>query len=589
MLRVIALCFALILFNVVAAQDNGDYTIPTPPNDVNLDLVIGRVGQEVLTLGEFSARLRYERLRYYVALLSLVEQMGEEALNIQDPTNQFAAPIEDLLIALTDDDQFPALIYDTLMVELLYRQEAEQRNIEVDSCELEQLWALRLGIQDPSFNCEALPEGFEDLRTQYYAEAVTYAGLTNEQVDESILAVAQYQAVVDALRLETPIDLLPARRSRHIRVETEEQAQAIYDQLQDGATFEELLAQFTLDVGAVGNRGELGLIGRGDTVPEFEEAAFDAEVGTIAGPAETTFGYHVIRVNSRLPVAVAQQIVVSSERDAQQISELLDSGASFADLAQRFSIDTATSTRGGNLGAFTPDRLLPELSEVIFGTASVGLLEPIQTDLGYHIIEVVDYDPAGLVDVAHILLATEAEAQEVIELINDGADFNEIAEARSIDPSAAGTRGDTLTIFTGGEQSGLYVFEETGLPIDRAVFAEGVQEGDVLAPVQVGQFWLVLKVDEISERLPQSDSVELARRFYLQDWEAEQYATGRVQETTLWRRYAPFDLLPSEYDVRLAQLDEEAQRIRAEFLSSTRSNNLINILAETRLERAETE
>jgi parvulin-like peptidyl-prolyl isomerase len=363
----------------------------------------------------------------------------------------------------------------------------------------------------------------------------------------------------------------------------------IYEQLLEGTAFEDLLAQFTIDAGAVGNRGELGLIGVGDTIEAFEAVAFNSDVGEIAGPVETQFGFHIIRVNGRIPVAVANQIVVTNESDAQQIVDLLNNGAAFADLAQRFSIDTATSARGGNLGAFTPDRLLPELSEAIFGTAEVGLLEPVQTSLGYHIIEVVDYQPAGLVDVAHILLNTEEEALDVIALLDDGADFNQLAEERSIDPSAAGTRGDTLNIFSGGAQSGLYVVEETSLPLERVVFADDVQVGDILPPVQVGQYWLIVIVDEVGERLPLADSVELLRRYYLRDWETAQYDSNRVQETTLWRRYAPFDLLPSDYNALLSALDEPILQIREDYLASSASNNLINSLNRLQVEPATAE
>jgi hypothetical protein len=215
LLRVITLCFALILFNVIAAQENSDYTIPAPPDDVNPNLVIGQVGDDTLTLGDFAARLRYERLRYYNILVTLAEQLGENALDLQDPTNQYAGSIQDLLFALANDDQFAALIYDTIMIEMLYRQEAEARGITIEDCELEFVWASRLSIQDPAFDCEALSEEFLTLKEAYYADAQTFAGLTRDDVDQMILVVAQYQAVVDALREETPVDLVPARRTRH--------------------------------------------------------------------------------------------------------------------------------------------------------------------------------------------------------------------------------------------------------------------------------------------------------------------------------------------------------------------------------------
>jgi parvulin-like peptidyl-prolyl isomerase len=44
--------------------------------------------------------------------------------------------------------------------------------------------------------------------------------------------------------------------------------------------------------------GSLGVVVKGQMVPEFEEVLFDIEANTISEPVETSFGYHIIRVNS---------------------------------------------------------------------------------------------------------------------------------------------------------------------------------------------------------------------------------------------------------------------------------------------------
>ena len=42
--------------------------------------------------------------------------------------------------------------------------------------------------------------------------------------------------------------------------------------------------------------GDLGEFGRGQMVPEFDQVAFEAEVGKVVGPVKTQFGYHLIKV-----------------------------------------------------------------------------------------------------------------------------------------------------------------------------------------------------------------------------------------------------------------------------------------------------
>lgn len=586
MLRIIAFLWIMLMsFSIVAADDDR-FEIPPLPEDVDPEMVIGQVGDQTITIADFVQRLRFERLRYYDALVGLVEQAGEGALDIDDANNQFAAPVRDLLTGLADDDEFPTLVYDTMIIEKLYGAEADLRGLEVTACQIEELWALRIGIQDPMFDCENPPEDFIERKAAYYEEAATFAGMTPEQVDATVIAVIQYQLVIDELREEAPIELLPARSSRHIRVQTEPLAQEIFERLQDGESFDELQIQFTMDQGVTGNRGELGFIGRGDTVPPFEGAAFDAPIGEVVGPVRTDFGYHVIRVSQRDPIVSARQIVVESERDAEQVLRLLESGAGFGDLAQRFSIDEATSQRGGDLGAFTRDRVLPELGDAVFSQTEPGLIEAVQTELGYHIIEIVAFDPAGRVDVGHILLDTEEEAEDVLAEIEAGADFNELAVERSIDPSAAGTRGDTLALFTNGQQRGLYIFEETALPIERLVFAEDAEIGDIFPPVEVFGDWFVIRLEDVGERQPQPPDVDLARRFYVRDWETEQFESERVQQTNLWRVVDTFELLPSQYDERLAVLDEQILQIRAELIEARRgAGTLIDVLGGLSLPR----
>ena len=47
------------------------------------------------------------------------------------------------------------------------------------------------------------------------------------------------------------------------------------------------------------NGGFLGCFGRKQMVKEFEEAAFNGEIGTVTGPVKTQFGYHLIWVTKK--------------------------------------------------------------------------------------------------------------------------------------------------------------------------------------------------------------------------------------------------------------------------------------------------
>lgn len=112
----------------------------------------------------------------------------------------------------------------------------------------------------------------------------------------------------------------PAREynASHILVATEEEAQAIADELAAGADFAELAMLKSTGPSGPGG-GDLGWFGPGRMVPEFEEAVKQLEVGQVSKPVQTQFGWHVIRLDdSRLP-----QVPTLDEMRQELTNELL--------------------------------------------------------------------------------------------------------------------------------------------------------------------------------------------------------------------------------------------------------------------------
>jgi peptidyl-prolyl cis-trans isomerase C len=86
----------------------------------------------------------------------------------------------------------------------------------------------------------------------------------------------------------------------------------------------------------------------------------------------------------------AQHILVATDTFAKQLIERLNKGADFGDLAKKESMDSS-KTNGGDLGWFTPDRMVKPFSDAVLSlkkgeyTAS-----PVQTQYGWHIIKLTD-------------------------------------------------------------------------------------------------------------------------------------------------------------------------------------------------------
>lgn len=178
----------------------------------------------------------------------------------------------------TDDNQYTI---DTLKKVCAYEEYFENHKITLTDTEKDyinhQISILRksgiydemlsqYGITDASYR-KALILSFSAAKAAFYAPEIS---------DEEITEYCRKNLI----------------RAKHILVKTEEEALAVHKQLEDGASFEKLAADKSLDF----MNTETGYIfGKDEMVKEFEEAAFSLEENEMSGIVKTPYGFHIIK------------------------------------------------------------------------------------------------------------------------------------------------------------------------------------------------------------------------------------------------------------------------------------------------------
>ena len=140
------------------------------------------------------------------------------------------------------------------------------------------------GLKAQSYTIEALRE---DARAQLVSEGI-YKDITGDVKVSDAEAQQYYDDNIDRYKVAE------SREVRHILVKTKDEADALHDQLVNGASFATLAKEKSLDPGSKDQGGKL-TVSKGQTVEAFDKAAFSLDTNEISDPVKTQYGYHIIQ------------------------------------------------------------------------------------------------------------------------------------------------------------------------------------------------------------------------------------------------------------------------------------------------------
>jgi peptidyl-prolyl cis-trans isomerase SurA len=149
----------------------------------------------------------------------------------------------------------------------------------------------------------------------------------------------------------------------------------LYSRLQKGENWDKLVAQFSEDQGSAANAGELPPFGTGRMIPSFEEASFKLQTpGQLAGPVQTPYGWHIIKLIEKQPVPTFEQMEPSlKQKVAKDSRSELNRAAfikrvrvenKFTELAPVKELLLAQADTALTAGRFKTDAYLTKLGSV---------------------------------------------------------------------------------------------------------------------------------------------------------------------------------------------------------------------------------
>jgi peptidyl-prolyl cis-trans isomerase D len=293
--------------------------------------------------------------------------------------------------------------------------------------------------------------------------------------------------------------------------EIRQKAEDVLKKAKSGANFEDLAKKFSEDDGTKPKGGDLGWIVEGQTVPEFQQAAFTLPKGSLSDLVKTQYGFHIIKVLDHEQAHTKSFEEVRSTIEPTVLDETVSTGANDAaekiaaairqsnhqpldDLAKKFNMTVAELPLASATDPPASFANSQDVRTAIFQLRPGELSQPIQTPQGIVIVTPKD-DQAGhqgtFAEVRDRVLAdyqqeqsvalAKSKADELAKQAKSSEAFDKAAKSLSLDVKTSEPLSRTSSIPDVG--SGQLIEAAFTMPV-----------GQVSDPKDVAGAWLVYRV-----------------------------------------------------------------------------------------------
>ncbi|MGN4944721.1 peptidylprolyl isomerase [Bacillus anthracis] len=164
-------------------------------------------------------------------------------------------------------------------------------------------------------------EEAKDKMGDNFKSTLEQVGLKNEdELKEKMKPEIAFEKAIKATVTEKDVkdNYKPEMKVSHILVKDEKTAKEVKEKVNNGEDFAALAKQYSEDTGSKEQGGEITAFAPGQTVKEFEEAAYKLDAGQVSEPVKTTYGYHIIKVTDKKELKPFDEVKDSIRKDIEQ-------------------------------------------------------------------------------------------------------------------------------------------------------------------------------------------------------------------------------------------------------------------------------
>ncbi len=247
------------------------------------------------------------------------------------PAAPAAKPADPIVIAVGTEQirasQFNALIH----AAPAENQAAMLANKRAVADELGKMLALvaeahRRGLdRDPTFQAQMMLARDNALAKSVVDKLQASATPTDAQIQAYYSAHAAEFAQTKVRHILVGDNETPGGPANRTQAEALAKVNQVAAKLKAGADFATVAKADSDDPGSKDKGGELGEISPGQTVPEFETAMDKLAIGQVSAPVHTRYGYHIIQVEARSTMPLAQaKPIIQDQLTSQNVNAAID-------------------------------------------------------------------------------------------------------------------------------------------------------------------------------------------------------------------------------------------------------------------------